>query len=66
MILDACVLYPAVVRDAALRLALTDLFQARWTDAIHDEWIGALQRVRADDGSLTPNNDPAGGIAVRV
>lgn len=51
VILDACVLYPAVVRDAALRLALTDLFQARWTDAIHDEWVGALQRVRAADGS---------------
>src|SRR5699024_9795204 len=25
-------------------LALTDLFKARWTDQIHDEWINALLR----------------------
>ena len=29
---DACVLYPAPLRDLLMRLALTDLFQARWTD----------------------------------
>ncbi len=27
-----------------MRLALTDLFKARWTDKIHDEWINALLR----------------------
>lgn len=27
-----------------MRLALTDLFKARWTDRIHDEWINALMR----------------------
>lgn len=27
-----------------MRLALTDLFKARWTDAIHEEWINALLR----------------------
>lgn len=45
---DANVLYPASVRDLLLRLALTDLFRARWTDRIHDEWIGALLKHRAD------------------
>jgi predicted nucleic acid-binding protein len=44
VIYDACVLYPAPLRDCLLRLALTDLFKARWTDHIHDEWIGALLR----------------------
>jgi len=44
VILDACVLYPAPLRDCLLRLALTDLFTARWTDRIHDEWIEALLR----------------------
>ncbi|MGH8458928.1 MAG: PIN domain-containing protein, partial [Nevskiales bacterium] len=39
---DACVLYPAPLRDLLLRLALTDRFRARWTDAIHEEWIGAV------------------------
>jgi predicted nucleic acid-binding protein len=36
---DACVLYPAPLRDLLMHLALTDLVRARWTDAIHKEWI---------------------------
>lgn len=39
---DACVLYPAPLRDLLMRLATTDLFQARWTAAIHDEWTNAV------------------------
>jgi predicted nucleic acid-binding protein len=35
---DACVLYPAPLRDLLMQLAVADLFQARWTEAIHDEW----------------------------
>ena len=38
VIYDACVLYPAPLRDFLMRLALTDLYRARWTDMIHDEW----------------------------
>lgn len=38
VLLDACVLYPAPLRDLLLRLALAGLYHARWTDAIHDEW----------------------------
>jgi predicted nucleic acid-binding protein len=44
VIYDACVLYPAPLRDSLLRLALTDLFKARWTDQIHAEWMHALLR----------------------
>jgi hypothetical protein len=33
---DACVLYPAPLRDLLMWLALTDLFNAKWTDEIHD------------------------------
>ncbi len=44
VIYDACVLYPAPLRDLLMHLALTDLFKAHWTDAIHDEWINALLR----------------------
>jgi predicted nucleic acid-binding protein len=36
---DACVLYPAPLRDLLMQLALTDLYRARWTNDIHDEWI---------------------------
>lgn len=48
---DACVLYPAPLRDFLMHLALTDLFAAKWTDRIHDEWIRALLIKRPD---LTP------------
>ncbi len=47
-VLDACVLYPAPLRDLLLRLAVTDLFRARWTDRIHEEWIRSLLSQRPD------------------
>ena len=48
---EACVLYPAPLRDLLMWLALTDLFRARWTDEIHDEWI---RNVLADRPDLRP------------
>lgn len=45
---DACVLYPAPLRDLLMQLALTDLFRARWTDQIHDEWIRNVLKNRSD------------------
>jgi len=45
---DACVLYPAPLRDLLMRVAMTDLFRARWTDEIHEEWITAVLRDRDD------------------
>ncbi len=47
-IYDACVLYPAPLRDLLMHLALTDLFRAKWTDAIHDEWIRSVLENRPD------------------
>ncbi len=44
VIYDACVLYPAPLRDLLMRLTLTDLFKAYWTDQIHEEWIRAVLR----------------------
>jgi predicted nucleic acid-binding protein len=43
-LLDASVLYPAPLRDVLLELATTDVYRARWSNAIHDEWINALLR----------------------
>lgn len=37
VVYDACVLYPAPLRDLLVRLAATDLVRARWTDQILDE-----------------------------
>ena len=45
---DACVLYPAQLRDFLMRLALTGLFRARWTDDIHAEWMTSLLDNRPD------------------
>lgn len=45
---DACVFYPAQLRDLLLRVARSDAFKARWTDQIHEEWIGSLLRDRPD------------------
>ena len=45
---DASVLYPAPLRDLLMRLALTDLFRARWTDQIHEEWIRSVLADRPD------------------
>jgi predicted nucleic acid-binding protein len=47
-IYDACIFYPAQLRDLLIRVAMTDLFKARWTDQIHDEWIRRLLIDRPD------------------
>lgn len=47
-VFDACVLYPAPLRDFLMWLALTDLFKARWTDQIHDEWSRNVLKNRPD------------------
>lgn len=36
---DACVLYSAPLRDLLMQLALSDLFRAKWSHHIHEEWI---------------------------
>lgn len=45
---DACLLYPASIRDLLIELTRTGLFRAKWTDRIHTEWIDALVRARPE------------------
>jgi len=47
-LLDACALYSASLRDLLLSLAGTDLFRARWTEAINDEWTRNLKANRPE------------------
>ncbi len=49
-VLDACVIYPATLRDFLMHLAVAGLYEARWSDHIHDEWI---RNVLADRPDLT-------------
>ena len=48
VVFDACVLYPAPMRDILIRLATAGLFAAKWTDRIHDEWTRNLLAQRPD------------------
>ncbi len=48
VVLDACVLYPAPVRDLLLQLGVKGLFRARWTMQIQDEWKRNLQKNRPE------------------
>lgn len=47
-VLDACVLYPAPIRDLLLHLASFDLYTPKWTDRIHQEWKRNLIANRPD------------------
>ena len=47
-LLDANVIYPAGLRDTLLRLADRNLFRARWSAMIHDEWICNALKDRSD------------------
>jgi len=47
-ILDACVLYPAPLRDLLLSFAAEGVFDARWTRQIEQEWVSNLLAKRAD------------------
>lgn len=47
-VLDACVLYPAPLRDYLLSLAANGLYKPLWSDLIQDEWIRNLLKNRKD------------------
>lgn len=38
VILDACVLYPARLRDLLMHLGIAGLYQPKWSRCIQDEW----------------------------
>jgi len=45
---DACVLYPAPLRDLMMWLGLSGLYRARWSAQIHEEWTRNLLKNRPD------------------
>ncbi len=48
VVYDACVLYPARLRDLLIQLATTRIFRGKWTELIHDEWTRNLLIKRPD------------------
>lgn len=60
-ILDACVLYPASLRDLLLSLARDGLYHARWSEEIETEWVRnlLLKRPELDADRLRRTCAPA-------
>ncbi|MEC5212369.1 putative nucleic acid-binding protein [Polaromonas sp. CG_9.5] len=53
-ILDANVLYPQLIRDTLLSLAVGSLYHARWSRTIHDEWTSNLAKDRPELAARLP------------
>lgn len=47
VMLDACVLYPTVMREVLLGCAAKGLFEARWSPRILEEWARAAAKLGA-------------------
>ena len=54
VILDANVLYPQLLRDTLLSLAGENLYHARWSATITDEWARSLIKNRPDIAGKLP------------
>ncbi|WP_164019112.1 PIN domain-containing protein [Pyxidicoccus trucidator] len=48
VVYDACVLFPAPLRDLLVRVSLTGIFQAKWTEQILDECFRSIASQRPD------------------
>lgn len=60
VVLDACALFPMVVRDVLLTFADHEFYAPRWSARIHDEWTRNLAARFADKSAA---NDAAPKIA---
>ena len=47
VIYDACVLHPAPLRDLLIRVGMTGVVRARWTDRILDECFQSILARKA-------------------
>lgn len=62
VIIDACVLYPAPIRDILLSMASEGLLKPKWSNAIQNEWTRNLLINRNDlnreqlDGTIQAMN----------
>lgn len=45
LVLDACVLYPTVMREVLLAAAKSGLYEPLWSDRILEEWARAAARI---------------------
>lgn len=45
VLIDACVLYPTVMREVVLGVAAQGLFEPRWSPRILEEWARAARKI---------------------
>ena len=59
VVYDACVLYPAPLRDLLVRIAIAGIVRARWSQQILDECFRSIKAKRADlsDTALARTRD---------
>lgn len=46
--LDANILYSAAIRDICMEVALANMYRAKWSAHVHEEWIEALLKNRPE------------------
>lgn len=47
-VLDACILYQATLRNLLMWMAVNDVYRAKWTEEIQNEWVKSLLENRPD------------------
>jgi len=45
VLIDACVLYPTVMREVVLGCAAQGLFEPKWSDRLLEEWARAARKI---------------------
>lgn len=58
VLLDACVIYPTVMRQMILGVARAGVFTPLWSARIIEEWVRAAQKLGAD-GALQASGEAA-------
>ncbi|MDX1921478.1 MAG: PIN domain-containing protein [Candidatus Caenarcaniphilales bacterium] len=48
VVYDSCILYSAYLRDLLIEMALKEVFRAKWTKTIHEEWLNNLLNKRPE------------------
>lgn len=63
VVIDACVLFPTVLREVVLGCAEAGLFEARWSPRIVEEWVRATRKL--GDGAEVVARGEAVALALR-
>ncbi len=63
VLIDACVLYPTVMREVVLGCAAEGLFEARWSVRILEEWRRAVVKLGPEQVVIAEGEIAALGVA---